>query len=257
VIAAWWAQWPTANVGIACGIKHNLVVLDLEGPDRVPQAFSFMSDLIAGNAPMPKAPVAITRAGGRHLYLSAAGAPPDFHKKLWPRLGGPRWVDPSNPRLSMGDIQTDGKHVVAPPSVINGAHYEQQDGVPGGISGAYVWERPLLGAHLPPAPKWFWKLLEKTPTPKRPIGAGALKYPGKLQYLVDEVAKNGPGSHNRNAATYWAANRAVEEVVEGHYSAAEAIAALTAVAQSIGLGDDDPQEIQLVLRHLHKLGVAP
>jgi len=256
VIKAWWAQWPNANVGIACGARHNLIVLDLEGPDRVPQGFAFMRDIIAQNKKlggMPPAPLVRTRAGGYHLYLSPKGAPAEFHKKLWARLGGRKWEDPNNPKLSMGDLQFDGKHVVAPPSFINGIHYEKGDGRPGGITGTYAWERHLLGSSLPPAPRWFWKVVEQVPIPKRPASMGAAKYPEKIQYLVDEVRNHRVGSHNRNGIVYWASRRAVEEVIEGHYSAHDAINALWSVALEIGLGDDDPKELPGVLRHLTSL----
>ncbi len=29
-ICAWWRQWPTANVGVACGAASNLLVLDVD-----------------------------------------------------------------------------------------------------------------------------------------------------------------------------------------------------------------------------------
>src|SRR5688572_8530133 len=35
-IEAWWAQWPTANVGLATGARSGIVVLDVDASDGKP-----------------------------------------------------------------------------------------------------------------------------------------------------------------------------------------------------------------------------
>lgn len=107
-IAAWFARWPDANVGIVTGAISGLVVIDVDpqhgGDDS-------LADLEAAQGPLSATVEAITGGGGRHLYFRHPGG------VLRNRVG-----------LAPGiDLRGDGGYIVAPPS----RHPSGRD---------YVWE---------------------------------------------------------------------------------------------------------------------
>jgi hypothetical protein len=94
-IAAWWAKWPDANIGIATGRASGFFVLDIDGP----QGLATLQTLVAENGPLPRTPIVKT-ARGWHLYftmpISGVGIPCSTGDDL--------------------DVRGDGGYVVAPPS---------------------------------------------------------------------------------------------------------------------------------------------
>ncbi len=122
-ITAWWAEFPEANVGIACG--NGLVILDVDaghgGDDSI-------IDLEQEHGKLPDTPMVLTGGGGRHYYFSG-----EAKNKV---------------ALALGiDVRGDGGYVVAPPSI----H-------PNGRT--YLWEESSRlirpdAIPLAPAPPWM------------------------------------------------------------------------------------------------------
>lgn len=103
-IEAWWAQWPQANIGLACG--GGLAVLDLDGPEEA-QKFA---ELVAEHGGLPDT---MTVRTGRGLHLYFTGDEPGSRKIAGLLLRG------------------RGGYVVAPPSVhATGAIYQVVVNVP-------------------------------------------------------------------------------------------------------------------------------
>lgn len=93
-IRAWWSDTPEANIGIATGSKSNgLVVADIDKPDRARLPGS-------STLRLPSAPLVKTRRG-YHVYCFSSNP---FNSQTLP------W----------GDLQAEGRYVVAPPSITDG-----------------------------------------------------------------------------------------------------------------------------------------
>lgn len=103
VIRTWWAETPTANIGIATGFVID--VIDIDGPVGVLSWVKMDWPPILGTVSTP-------RAGGSHHYIAATGA------------GNRAGLRPGV------DHRGRGGYVVAPPSL-------NTDGV------MYRWTRPL------------------------------------------------------------------------------------------------------------------
>jgi hypothetical protein len=119
-IRQWWAQQPTANVGIAAGRASGLVVADIDPRNGGDTSWArWLSEHGAG----PDGPIALTAGGGEHhLYLYT------------PELRSCKLADGV-------DLLSDGRYFVASPSIVGGREY--------------VWEAssdPLEGVAPPPVP---------------------------------------------------------------------------------------------------------
>lgn len=104
-IRTWWADNPTANVGIATG--YLVDVIDIDGPTGVASWADLLNTL-----PPQLGAVNTPRAGGTHLYVAATGR------------GNRAGIAPGV------DYRGMGGYVVAPPSV-------NAEGV------LYTWRSPL------------------------------------------------------------------------------------------------------------------
>ncbi|MBN1659196.1 MAG: bifunctional DNA primase/polymerase [Anaerolineae bacterium] len=124
-IQAWWAQWPDANVGLACEPSGLFVVdLDVKGnADGLESWAKLRAQLGLGDLVTP---TSRTPSGGRHLFFAAGN----------PALGN------STGRLGTGiDTRGAGGYVLLPPSTL-------ADGT------TYTWEispREHDPVPLPPA----------------------------------------------------------------------------------------------------------
>jgi len=95
-IAAWWANSPNANVGLATG--HGLVVLDVDGED----GRRSLAALEVEQEPLPTTLTART-GKGEHRYYRAPG--------------GAQVRNSASTKLGRGlDVRGEGGYVVAPPS---------------------------------------------------------------------------------------------------------------------------------------------
>ncbi len=131
-IQAWWAQHPTANIGIAA---EGLLVVDIDGASNPwPHDPERAADLAGAGA------IAHTPRGGRH--------------HLFRRPEGVEWKC-STSKIAPGiDIRTDGGYIVAAPSEIK--------------EGPYRWAETLeldsALAQLPAPPAWLASELDRVAT---------------------------------------------------------------------------------------------
>lgn len=119
-VEKWWRQWPSANIGLACGEVSGVVVVDLDG-DLAVRTANDMGELPAG-------PFSYTgRVGGQHRFFAwRAEAPTLFSKR------------------SGIDFRGQGGYVILPPS----QHVSHA---------TYRWAWPLDEeslADLPRLPDW-------------------------------------------------------------------------------------------------------
>lgn len=116
VIAAWWQRWPDANIGLACGQRSGVIVIDLDrkpakhGKAAVDGVASFIA-LVEANSPIGDTLISRTGSGGAHLFFrhpTGVSSVPDSQGKLGPGI----------------DVRGDGGYVVLPPSNhVSGKHY--------------------------------------------------------------------------------------------------------------------------------------
>jgi len=65
-IRKWWQSWPNANIGVACGARSDLTVLDVDGEE----GRWTLRELEGEHGELPETPVAITGSGGAHYYFA-------------------------------------------------------------------------------------------------------------------------------------------------------------------------------------------
>lgn len=137
-IEAWWAQHPTANIGIP---TVGLIVIDIDGEGNpwMADAPDRMLDLATG-------PMALTPRGGSH--------------RIFRQPPGKTWRCTESRLAPRVDTRADGGYIVAPPSVVTG-------------KGKYVWapglELDTARDSLPQPPGWLVENLDRLETtPKEP-----------------------------------------------------------------------------------------
>jgi hypothetical protein len=196
-VRRWWRRWPEAGIGWA--IPPGVVVVDIDPPDGTDQARA------AGGLPHG-GPIARTPRGGWHVVLALPDEGPWSQRTLRPAV----------------DARVGGKgYIVLPPG----------DG--------RTWVRPptrladlVTPDRLPVAPAWVAEGLVPPPMPDPPVRT-ILPRPD-LGALARFVARVPVGQ--RNAALYWAANRAREDGV----AFADALA-LLADAALVGRRPEEPR----------------
>jgi hypothetical protein len=105
-----WEQWPDANIGIACGWRSQLLVLDVDTKNGK-RGDSTLAELCDKHSWKIETFTVRTGSGGRHFY---------FHQV--PAITIASGVDVLGEGL---DIRADGGYVVAPPSLHkSGLSYE-------------------------------------------------------------------------------------------------------------------------------------
>lgn len=197
-ICSWAAQYPTANVGIACGERSGLLVIDI---DTHHGGLQSVADLRTRGLRLPPTVSSRTPNDGWHLFYSYDRGPRNSKSLLAPGI----------------DVRTDGGYVVAAGSVL-------ADGR------AYRWYTRPLGSDLPRLPAWALQKLrprEETPfyTERRE--------PGDIEALVAWMENAPPGE--RNSCLHWAAMRAGEAVLRGEISQPEALADMIQAGMRVGL----------------------
>lgn len=162
IITGWWKKWPQANVGIVCGKKSGLVVVDIDcktGP-----AAAVQKALEAkGKGAMPYTVMSDTGGGGFHFLLSYNGIDirntTDFHD------------------IKGVDIRGEGGYIVAPPSL----HVSGEE---------YRW-RIKPGGKIAPIPDWLKKLFVEKKSYRPPADKTVLLGEwGKLWSGVETPGRN-------------------------------------------------------------------
>jgi hypothetical protein len=130
IVTQWWTQWPDANIGVVCGRKSGVIVLDVD-MKHGQNGEAALRALEAKHGPIPATVESITPHGGRQLWFKA----PQFDVKN------------SVGKLAPGlDIRGgDNGYVVAPPSYVN-----DKDG-----AGIYSWSVDS-SKEFADAPEWLF-----------------------------------------------------------------------------------------------------
>ena len=107
MLLGWFDNYPDANIGIACGKRSGIVVLDV---DKDHDGYESLTALTLLHGILPRTPTTRTGSGGQHLFFKSPG----FE------------IRNSAGKLGKGlDIRGDGGYVVAAPSTHpNGTQYE-------------------------------------------------------------------------------------------------------------------------------------
>jgi hypothetical protein len=180
-IRAWWARWPDANIGLACGETSGVYVVDIDVDEtKGVNGFASMADL----GPTLKTVEQTTPRGGAHYFFKAA-VPPRNKNGFRPGI----------------DIRGEGYYVVLAPSV-NGV-------------GRYAWENPPTTNALaewpeqyrpePEKPRLAWDIPRTAAT--RPAGASDVRARASAYLAKCDPAMQGHGGH---AALLKAARSLVE-----------------------------------------------
>ncbi|MGA8049920.1 MAG: bifunctional DNA primase/polymerase, partial [Burkholderiales bacterium] len=82
-LAAWFARWPEANVGIVTGHISGLVVIDV---DPAHGGEASLAGLESAHGPLPRTVEALTGGGGRHLYFAHPGGKVGNRVGLFPGI---------------------------------------------------------------------------------------------------------------------------------------------------------------------------
>lgn len=229
-IAADFARWPHANVGIVTGPETGLLVIDVDTPeDHSHDGMAELARLIEEHGPLPETVEAATPTGGRHLYFNY---PVGEDIKT---IAG--HVAPGIDQRGRGGI------VLAPPSC-------KPDGQ------AYTWTHPPGSVELADCPEWLLALARKpernvdTPPPPRgePLSAWA---EAAIDGVLADLRKAPEGQ--RNDTLNKAAFRLGQIAGAGLIGEAHAIPHLRATAQAIGL---DTGEIDATIRSGWAAGLA-
>ena len=150
-IKAWWAKWPTSNVGVATGRASNLWVLDVDLGTHPEEAREAIASMVAEHGSLPETFTVRTPSGGLHYWWrfpKGGGEWTNSTRRLTEEYGA---LQPNGKRSAGIDIRADGGQVVAWPSIV----YADNTGKPYETPRPYVVTR---GLELAPVPKWLRKL---------------------------------------------------------------------------------------------------
>jgi len=211
VVRGWWRRWPAANVGLATGVRFD--VLDVDGP----RGEVGLRGLVVAGAVPRGGPLARTGGGGWHVLLAPTGA--------GNRVG-------LRPGL---DWRGRGGLIVAPPS----RHASGR---------AYRWVRPLT-ATLPAVPGGLRRLLAPPPAGPAPLppprvpaaGSGRAARYGRaaLHAEAAKVRACAPDGHSRQHTLNVAALKLGHKVAAGLLEEAEVWAELASAATATGLAEHE------------------
>lgn len=214
-IAGWWSRTPNANIGIPTGAASGVVVVDVDvhGPHDGRAAFQRATDagLVDGAGLLVRTPT-----GGTHVYFPAT---PGQEQRSWQAA------------TAGVDFRGDGGYIIAPPSrrIIDG--------------NVKLYEVADIAAHSVGTvdAARLRDFLDPRPVARRRASSGSMDV--DAERLAAWVAGRGEGERNRGL--FWAACRLAENGV----SAADALDALGAAAQSAGLSD---REITTTVRSAYR-----
>ena len=140
-LAAWWAEFPSANIGLPCGAGSGLVVLDV---DVLKGGDDGLDTLLTEHGPLPATVMAITGSGGYHYLFAHPGGDLKIHNSVETRGRGL-------------DVRGDGGYIIVAPS----RHASGR---------CYEWEASCHPKDTPlaPLPDWLRAKLTESPRPATP-----------------------------------------------------------------------------------------
>ena len=216
-IADWWRKWPDARIGLPCGERNGIAVLDVD--EKNGQSGS--ATLAALGFPDVKAmtPVRVrTPSGGWHLFF-----------RNDPRLANT--VGERGRGIGIGlDIRAQGGFVLAPGSYKAGKHYEPQGSALGKVD-LPAWPEALL-----PPPKPEYEPVDIVGDPTQDQLQWAADYLADLAAGVRETPEGGR-HYALNRAALWAGGAGAY----GFLTPAQVESALMPSAIAAGLSDREAQ----------------
>lgn len=205
ILLDWSAKYPRANIGIACGKRSNLLVVDIDAGNG---GIESIAGLRSRGLKLPPTVCVRTPSGGWHAYYAYSAGPKN-----------------SKSLLAKGvDIRTEGGYVVAPPSKLADKR-------------EYRWHVRPLGSDLPRLPQWALQKIQ--PRPETPF-YHERREPGDIDALVAFMEKAPPGE--RNAILHWCSMRAGEDVMRGAITEAQAFEDMVRAAMRVGLDGNEAKK---------------
>lgn len=67
-IIKWWVKWPNANIGIACGTKSDIFVVDVDVNETI-DGHDTIKELESKYGKLPITPMQLTGSGGTHYFF--------------------------------------------------------------------------------------------------------------------------------------------------------------------------------------------
>ena len=221
------AQYPNANLALACGRASGVLALDIDRKGEV-DGFAQLARLEAEFEPLPVTPRSETPSGGAHLlFRFPIGVDPRN------RVGIKRYDKDGNRTVYAGlDVRANGASIALPPSRKP--------------TGAYSWTAKPSETPLAPVPRWLLALMLSEPPPRPPAPKVRLSSTDKAARYVGaaidrecgNLARMGPNS-GRNLALFQAAANLGELVGAGVLSQDMAEHALEIAAHDNGLVSED------------------
>lgn len=152
MLNGWFDNYPDANIGIACGKRSGIVVLDV---DAAHGGYESLTKLIEKYGALPSTSVSKTGSGGEHIIFKY----PDGFE-----------IRNSAGKLGVGlDIRANGGYIVAPPSIHPNGN-------------AYEW---AVDTDLADMPEWMIELLKEAPKPEvKNTAGGEVIEGGRNDYLT-------------------------------------------------------------------------
>jgi len=206
-VAAWWARWPAAPIGVATSLS-GLVVVDLDGPD----AEAAWAALLGRHGQVQTLTSRTGReGGGRHLWFRDGGnTVPNSAGRVGPHI----------------DVRGRNGYVIAPPSPHpSGRHY--------------AWDELVTLAALP---TWLRALADPPAAGVAPLDPTLLHAPSaygwralctEVQRIVDAFE----GTRNDTLAR--GAFRMGQLVATGALTRTDAIEGMTAAGEAAGLAPSE------------------
>lgn len=236
IVAGWWRQWPSANIGLATGAASGLWVLDVDIGDGV-DGEADLARLEARHGAL-KCIQAKTGSGGRHLFFAMDRASEALRNRARLRLDGAK---------TGLDVRASGGYVVAAPSVHASGH-------------PYAW---TVRGNLAPAPAWLVGLLTEPEPEPAPAPALPLRPPPtedrQAKYLAriveDQAARIASAPKGgRHEAVVKAAHKL--GMYLHHFAPSDAAAAVQALVDAGAAAGKKRDEVQRAVDDCIRLGQA-
>jgi len=70
MLLGWWEHNPVANIGIACGKRSGIIVLDVDADH---DGYESLAELAIEYGALPETPISKTGSGGQHIFFKHPG----------------------------------------------------------------------------------------------------------------------------------------------------------------------------------------